>query len=167
MNKSFRFCPFCKNKLSLTRQQSPKRQVCLNCGWINYRNPLPAAVALAVNDNNELLLIKRNIKPSVGKWALPGGFIEIGETPQSACLRELAEETGLKGELDSLIGTYIQQSYFYGDVLLVAFLVFIDKIRFKLDREVKDAAFFPYNRLPLIPFKSHREIINDLYADVS
>ena len=70
----------------------PRR--CAGCERISYLNPLPVAVTLTpVGDG--LLAIERGIPPFVGGLALPGGFIDLGETWQGACARELLEETGL------------------------------------------------------------------------
>src|SRR5690242_8197065 len=69
-------------------------RTCLPCGNISYRNPLPVAVALVQVDGG-LLCIRRTIEPKKGELALPGGFLEVGETWQEGCARELREETGV------------------------------------------------------------------------
>jgi 8-oxo-dGTP diphosphatase len=53
-----------------------------------------------------VLLIKRKHAPFKGRYALPGGFVERGETVEAAALRELKEETGLEGKIIRLIGVY-------------------------------------------------------------
>ena len=89
MLKKDNFCSFCGAKH--TDEAYPKN--CKICQTITYLNPLPVVVVLLPVEN-ELLVIRRNIPP-VGKLALPGGFIEVGETWQKACQRELFEETGI------------------------------------------------------------------------
>ena len=54
----------------------------------------------------QLLLVRRRFPPFRGRWALPGGFVETGETVESAVLRELLEETGLRARSVSLLGVY-------------------------------------------------------------
>ena len=67
---------------------------CAHCGNMTYSNPLPVSVVLVPVDEGGLLLVRRTQEPSAGKWSLPGGFIENGESWQDAGARELFEETG-------------------------------------------------------------------------
>jgi ADP-ribose pyrophosphatase YjhB (NUDIX family) len=70
----------------------PRR--CAACGNTSYLNPTPVAVVLLPVDGG-LLMVRRSIPPHVGKLALPGGYINLGETWQEAGARELLEETGI------------------------------------------------------------------------
>lgn len=72
----------------------PWPRVCAGCGQTTWRNPTPVAVALLPVDDG-LLLIRRTIEPARGRLALPGGYVDLGESWQRACARELAEETGV------------------------------------------------------------------------
>lgn len=69
-------------------------RACAPCGNITYANPLPVAVTLLPVEGG-LLCIRRTIEPRKGALALPGGFMERGETWQEGCARELREETGV------------------------------------------------------------------------
>jgi ADP-ribose pyrophosphatase YjhB (NUDIX family) len=76
-------------------------RTCAACGRTAYRNPLPVAVALQpVRDasGTGLVVIRRTIEPSRGLLALPGGFIETGESWQTAVARELGEETRIPAD---------------------------------------------------------------------
>ncbi len=66
-----------------------------------YQNPVPVAVCLLPVEN-QLLGVRRGIEPRKGFVALPGGYINRGETWQEACCRELHEETGLSCELNEI-----------------------------------------------------------------
>jgi 8-oxo-dGTP diphosphatase len=73
---------------------------CDECnGWLN---PALAADA-AVRRGDSVLLIQRKFPPMKGAWALPGGFVDRGEAPIDAAVRELLEETSLRGENPKLI----------------------------------------------------------------
>jgi len=69
---------------------------CPACGTTSYRNPLPVAVAVVPVADGGILAVRRAIPPR--GLALPGGFIELGETWQEAAARELAEETGIRAD---------------------------------------------------------------------
>lgn len=58
------------------------------------------------DDDDRLLLIKRKNPPFQELYALPGGFVDVGETVEAAALRELKEETGVEGAIAALIGVY-------------------------------------------------------------
>jgi ADP-ribose pyrophosphatase YjhB (NUDIX family) len=70
----------------------PRR--CGRCGNTSYRNPLPVCVVLVPVEDG-LLLVRRSIPPREGMLALPGGFINFGESWQQAGAREVFEETGV------------------------------------------------------------------------
>jgi ADP-ribose pyrophosphatase YjhB (NUDIX family) len=69
-------------------------RTCVVCGNTSYLNPLPVAVAVVPVDDG-VLMVRRGIPP-VGKVALPGGFIDRGESWQEAVARELLEETAIR-----------------------------------------------------------------------
>jgi len=88
-----------KVKTSLAGNAAP----CLQCGRDSYRSPSVTVDAVATretDDGLELLMIERGPDPSVwaGMWAFPGGFVDYGEDPEDAVLREMLEETGVVGE---------------------------------------------------------------------
>jgi ADP-ribose pyrophosphatase YjhB (NUDIX family) len=67
------------------------------------RRPVPAVGAFILR-GSEILLIRRGKEPSLGKWSIPGGSIEWGETVEEATRREVLEETGLVVEVGELAG---------------------------------------------------------------
>jgi 8-oxo-dGTP diphosphatase len=70
------------------------------------RTPLLAADCVVFDAKGRVLLVRRKYPPYKGRYALPGGFVEIGETVEDACRRELAEETGLVAGRLRLVGVY-------------------------------------------------------------
>ena len=73
---------------------APWPRKCANCGRTTYLNPTPVSVVLLPVDRG-LLTVRRDVEPGRGKLALPGGFIELGESWQEAGAREMFEETGI------------------------------------------------------------------------
>jgi ADP-ribose pyrophosphatase YjhB (NUDIX family) len=90
----FAHCTFCGARFTPS-QAWPRR--CGACGETSYQNPKPVAVALQPVAGG-LLVVRRGIPPAAGRLALPGGYIDMGETWQAAATRELFEETGLQSD---------------------------------------------------------------------
>ncbi len=84
-------CSYCGQPFE-ANQSWPR--VCATCGNTTFLNPLPVSVILLPVDDG-LLLVRRNIEPQIGRLALPGGYMNLGETWQQAGARELFEETGI------------------------------------------------------------------------
>ena len=70
------------------------------------KTPLLAADCVVFDAGGRVLLVRRKFPPFQGQYALPGGFVEIGETVEEAARRELAEETGVKAGRLQLVGVY-------------------------------------------------------------
>ncbi len=84
-------CTFCGARFTAGRPW-PRR--CAACGESSYRNPTPVAVAVQPVGTG-LLVVRRAIPPAEHRLALPGGYVNLGESWQEAVVRELSEETGL------------------------------------------------------------------------
>ena len=85
----------------LVESEQRVRRVCAQCGTIAYSNP-QVLVNTIVASGDRVLLCRRAGPPAAGRWALPGGFMESGETLEEAAARETCEETGVRldaGEL--------------------------------------------------------------------
>ncbi len=78
-----------------------ERAVCPSCDTIHYENPLNV-VGTVPHLGDRVLLCKRNIEPGWGKWTLPAGFMELGETTAEGAARETDEEAGARFEMEGL-----------------------------------------------------------------
>lgn len=81
-----------------------QRAVCTACRTVHYENPLNVVGTIPVwgEDGGQVLLCKRNIEPRWGKWTLPAGFMELGETTAEGAARETVEEAGAQFELQEI-----------------------------------------------------------------
>jgi len=108
------------------------------------------------------MLIERDLTPFAGSWALPGGFVRVGETLDQAAARELQEETGL-------VDIFLEQLYTFGEtgrdprerVVTVAYyaLVNLTGHNVKASTDARNAAWFSVNDLPKLAF-DHRQILD-------
>ena len=130
-----------------------------------YEFPRPAltvdCVVFGLDEQNllKVMLIKRNLTPFRDEWALPGGFVRISESLESAAMRELHEETGIEK-------VFLEQLYTFGDlnrdprdrVVTVAYYALVNlaeqKIRPQTDASA--AAWFPISDLPPLAFDHDR-----------
>ena len=108
-----------------------------------------------------VLLVKRKYPPFKGGWALPGGFVEEGESLEEAVARELKEETGVE------VG-YLEQLYTFGKpqrdprqhIVAVAYFALVrpEKLTLVADTDAEEAAWFPIEGLKGLAF-DHDEIL--------
>ncbi len=105
--ETLRYCPICGGGLVPERIPPDQKvqMVCGGCGFIFFLNPKLVAGTLPMVDGR-VLLIRRAIAPSIGKWTFPGGFVEWGEAVEDAAIRETREEVNVEVALDGLHGIY-------------------------------------------------------------
>jgi len=154
-----RFCSYCGQRLIEKSFGERIHGYCQKCNRINYENPLPAVAALVLNQKNQLLLVKRSVEPAKGGWCLPGGFIEIGESIEEAVLRELEEETGLKGEIGGLVDFFSQKSQYYGALIIFGYRAKILGGELNAGDDAQEVGFFDLDALPPLAFPSHQRLI--------
>lgn len=129
------------------------------------KTPLLAADAVILFAGG-IVLIKRNNPPFAGCYALPGGFVEVGETVEAAAVREAREETGLSIELLALVGIYSDPARDpRGHVVSAAFLA-RGKGELAAGSDAASALVFPLQSLPPLAF-DHATIITDAQSLLS
>ncbi len=104
----YRFCPKCGGALEkrVVEEHDPReRLICTRCSFIFYLDP-KLAVGTIVHGPGGFLLLKRSIEPGYGKWTFPGGYVDRGESPEEAAIREAVEETGVRIRLGPLMSLY-------------------------------------------------------------
>lgn len=153
--ETFRFCPICTCHLTTMVLDGTPRLHCKNCGFIRFRNPSPSAGTIAIM-NNRIVMIQRGRPPSKGKWAFPSGFIEIGETPEEAALREMEEESGVTGRILDLIGVYYEDSEVWGDLLVIMYLVEVTGGELRAGDDADDVRLSTRTEVPNFKFTSFR-----------
>lgn len=100
-----RFCRACGAGLETLPLAGRLRQVCAaGCGHVEWGNPLPVVAALVERDGH--IVLARNHAWAEGSFGLITGFLEAGESPEAAVMREVAEELGLAASAATLIGVY-------------------------------------------------------------
>jgi ADP-ribose pyrophosphatase YjhB (NUDIX family) len=115
-------CSYCG---TVYAQGAPWPRVCASCGETTWRNPLPVAVVLLPVDTDRgrgLVVVRRDIEPMRGELALPGGFIELGESWQEAAVRELREETTLLADAADVRLFDVQSSASSGNLIILGVL---------------------------------------------
>jgi 8-oxo-dGTP diphosphatase len=133
-----------------------------NQGSVTIKNPL-LTVDTVIIQNGSVVLIKRKNPPYSGSWALPGGFVEYGETVESAAVRETKEETGLDVGLDGLVGVYSDPERDpRGHVVSICFLGQITGGELVADTDAEDVKYFNLNEISEIDLAfDHRNILAD------
>ncbi len=119
----FQFCPRCG--APRTKGSSTQPLQCEPCGFHYYFNPCLAVAAILLGPDNRALFIRRAHDPAKGKLAVPGGFVDIGETAEDAMRREIKEEVNLEvGPLEFLV-TATNEYDFRGVVYPVLDIAFV------------------------------------------
>ena len=124
--------------------------------------PLLTVDAILEMEPGRVLLVRRRYEP-LG-WALPGGFIESGESLEAACRREVVEETGL--EIDRLVQMHTYSDPARDPRRRTVTTVFVGKPRGipRAGDDAREVGIFPLDALPEAICFDHREILEDFRA---
>jgi 8-oxo-dGTP diphosphatase len=135
----------------------------------SYKYPRPALTVDALvytkaHDVYQVLLVQRGIEPFKGKWALPGGFVNMDELLETACRRELKEETGLEVESMTQFKTFdaVDRDPRHRTISVVYSAELPEKSAVQGDDDAAGAEWFALDKLPELGF-DHREIISEFF----
>ncbi|MFH1629194.1 MAG: NUDIX hydrolase [Pseudomonadota bacterium] len=142
------------------------RLLCPRCGEVveKYRNPFPT-VDIIIEIEGGIVLIKRK-NPPYG-WAIPGGFVDYGETLEAAAVREAKEETSLDVELVSQLGAYSDPDRDSRQHNISFVYVARAEGTPRASEDASDAGIFDMNTLPETMAFDHDKILNDYYERFS
>jgi 8-oxo-dGTP diphosphatase len=161
----YSFCPYDGAGLALVPQpEGAPQPTCPRCGFVNYANPKPGVAALVERDGR-LLLALRAVAPAKGRWDLPGGFLQAGETAEACLHREIREETGLEVRVVRYLGSFADQ---YGPrrqpTLNLAFVVAIIQGQPHAASDVAELRWFSPGEIPRPLAFGHQEQILRTWA---
>ncbi len=132
---------------------------------MTYRGPKTTVDAIILEPNGSIILIKRGDPPYQDQWALPGGFVELGEKVEDAAKREVKEETNLRVEIIKLVGVYSDPERDpRGHTISIAYLCKRDNQgdALKGGSDANEAKVFQRNTLQKLELAfDHKTIISD------
>jgi ADP-ribose pyrophosphatase YjhB (NUDIX family) len=162
-----RFCALCGSEMRWrTVLPDHKRfKVCVSCGFVHFPGPKLVAGCLVI-DNGRVLLLRRGIEPQIGKWTFPGGYVDLGESPEAAALRETREEVGLRVELGPLLGVYSDPDR--RSVAVVAYRATPGIEEATVTEEATEIGYFAPRDIPWqeIAFPTTRDALRDWTAEI-
>jgi ADP-ribose pyrophosphatase YjhB (NUDIX family) len=140
-----------------------QRAVCTACNLVHYENPLNV-VGTVPHIGERVLLCKRNIEPRKGKWTLPAGFMELGESTSEGAARETIEEAGAlfnMGELLTVMSVpRVGQVHLY-------YLAELTSDQFNPGFETQEARLFLESEIPWeeLAFRTVQETLKHYFED--
>jgi len=149
------FCRECGAALEPRTAFGKTRGVCPSCGYTHFEDP-KVAVGVVVELDGGILLGKRNHDPMIGCWSFPSGFVDAGEVPEDAAVREVEEETGIVVALDRLLGVYSKAGE---RVIFIAYAGHAVGGRLEAGDECIEVCTFPPDDLPKLAFPNDGAIL--------
>jgi ADP-ribose pyrophosphatase YjhB (NUDIX family) len=133
--------------------------VCDSCSFIFYEDPKVAACTISTLDD-KIILLKRGIEPSYGKWVFPGGFLDRGEQVEAAAIRETWEEVNLKVEIRQLLNVYSYPGY---PVVVIVYVAKVVGGQLQAMDEALEVRTFAPTEIPWeeLAFASTRDALSD------
>ncbi len=165
--RDIRYCPLCGAGMNerLIIPDHKRVKTCSACGFVYFQGPKLVAGCL-VESESRVLLLRRGIEPSLGLWTFPGGYVDLGETPSDAALRETAEEVGMNVRLGALLGIYADPAH-----PIAAVAVYLAEPGHEppaLSLEATEVRYFAADEIPWpeLAFRTTRDALSDWTARI-
>jgi ADP-ribose pyrophosphatase YjhB (NUDIX family) len=162
---STRFCVRCGNQMELRTPPGDDRprHVCPACGHIRYVNPR-MVVGCVAHWDGRILLCKRSIEPQRGRWTVPAGYLEVGETVAEGAKREILEEACANVEI---IAPYVLLNLTFVAQVYLMFRARLIDGGFAAGHESLDARLFEEAEIPWddLAFTSVKETLRLYFRD--
>ena len=160
-----RFCGLCGGAMRrrVVLPDSKHFNVCERCGFVHFPGPKLVAGCLVI-DSGRLLLLRRGNEPRIGTWTFPGGYVDLGETPAQAALRETLEEVGIRVTPNGLLGVYADAQNPIAAV--VAYLARAGTDVPRVSSEATEIKYFAPNEIPWaeLSFRTTHDALRDWVA---
>lgn len=158
LDEEINFCPRCSSPIEEAFRFGKKRKTCSVCRWIFFADP-KVAVAVLVEKDDQVLFIQRGNQPQRGFWTLPAGFVDAGEDPAAAAVRECLEETGLQVRLTALLGILSGQEHAHGAHILIVYSAEHISGQLVPADDALQAGYFSRSDLPPLAFSTTQRIL--------
>jgi ADP-ribose pyrophosphatase YjhB (NUDIX family) len=152
------FCVQCGHAVQYRQAFGKVRPVCPQCGRVHFIDPKVAA-ALVIEREGQLLLVRRANDPERGKWSMPAGFVDRGEDPAEAAVREGFEETGLRVRITGLMDVIGKGGDSEGADILIVYRAEVVGGALAPGDDASEAGWFGADELPELAFASTRKVI--------
>lgn len=162
-NVEFNYCPRCGTRVNHEERFGRIRPVCPQCSWIHFVDPKVAAAVL-IEQDERVLLVRRVNEPFRGLWTLPAGFVNGGEDPAEAAIRECLEETGLTVRLARILDIIAGKEHPRGADFTIIYQAFIIGGELKADDDADAVEWFARGNLPPLAFRATQKVLESFYA---
>ena len=154
----YKYCPRCATPVIREDRYGALRAVCPNCNWIHFFDPKVAAAVL-VEQDGQVLLVRRVGEPFRGFWSLPAGFINSGEDPAEAAARECLEETGLSVRVTRLYDIISGREHPNGADFVIVYQAEVIDGELQPSDDADAAEWFPRGSLPPLAFQVTKKVL--------
>ena len=138
------------------------RRACTACDYIHFTDPKVGVGVFVMNDQQELLLVRRVMEPGRGLWSTPAGLLDHGEDPVATAERETKEETGLDVAVVALLDVVHNPPGQGGASIFIMYRAELLGGTLQAGDDADDAGFFALDALPELAFESTQGVLGRL-----